>query len=350
MTTEFEDDLAREVVELLLDEATRADAGPVNRDVLTKRLKVRREGASAENRFLVLVDWLGHCVLAHRLDQLQVPSRSRDDYRVPDLFVVFETDGRKVPVLVEVKSAMKIVWTHRYLEQKRRYAEIVGLPLLLAWYHWPTGFWTLCDLSALTPRTSASGYELPLATAMENSLMSWLAGDFSYSLAAGLGMHFGFEMIEPIDEGLDMPAGGLTPEGLLYPGTWKGVIREVYFQDAEGRRFTSMGKAGMVLFMGSDQVSETSGEGKALTQSFVIPAHAAQFAHRVLPVAVAGLAGLEGVPWRQYLRKPEYGLSGSALLDGAFEGQKQGIVETVLRWRPKHLPSWLSIDGKSSTS
>src|ERR1700720_3012437 len=57
-----------------------------------------------EHEFALILSWLGNCRLIHKLGQEQLPLSSIDQYRVPDLLVVFDYDDRPLPVLIEVKT------------------------------------------------------------------------------------------------------------------------------------------------------------------------------------------------------------------------------------------------------
>jgi Holliday junction resolvase len=47
------------------------------------------------------------CKLVHKLEQEQYPLASSDKYQVPDLFAVFDYEGKEILVLIEVKSSSK---------------------------------------------------------------------------------------------------------------------------------------------------------------------------------------------------------------------------------------------------
>jgi hypothetical protein len=118
---------------LLLEAAQKvgwSDAGDIADFV--RRLE---RGLPAEDELCVIFNWLGRCRLVHKLDQFPYPPGVWSQYRVPDLFAVFDVDGTTVPVLIEVKTSADNVlsWKPEYVEALQRYADLFRLPLLVAW-------------------------------------------------------------------------------------------------------------------------------------------------------------------------------------------------------------------------
>jgi hypothetical protein len=146
---------------------------------LTERIRRLQVGLPAEDEFSVLLTWLGRCRLVHKLDQLQRPSDSRTRWFVPDLLAVFDYHGAEVPVLIEVKTTPfnnnTLSWPPAYRDRIIRYADMLKLPLLVAWRY--GSFWTLVNARQLTP--SPVRYKITFLDAMKQTLMTELAGDFS---------------------------------------------------------------------------------------------------------------------------------------------------------------------------
>ena len=105
------DDGDRLIQEALAELGWDADSRKVAAQV--RRLDL---GLPAEDQFVAICAWLGKSRLIHKLDQLQVPLTSRDEFQVPDLLAVFDGTG---PVLVEVKakSGDKLSFRPDYLEK-----------------------------------------------------------------------------------------------------------------------------------------------------------------------------------------------------------------------------------------
>ena len=180
----------------LLSEAISDLGWRANPKAIADRVRQLQQGLPAEDEFALLLSWLGKCSVVHRLDQAQAPPESKDTYRVPDLLAIFHYKGRQIPVLVEVKTNEKqrLSWRPDYYQGLSSYAKCLGLPLLIACKWTKFSFWTLCDLSVFDrPETN---YRMTFETAMRYSLMSELAGDFSYVFQPGVGLHFRFEKLE----------------------------------------------------------------------------------------------------------------------------------------------------------
>lgn len=147
--------------------------------------KVKRldQGLPTEDEFTAICSWLGKARLLHKLDQHQAPPSSRDLYQVPDLLAEFERSG---PVLIEVKSKTKqtLSFTPQYLDRLRAYAELVKMPLLIAWKH--HGIWMLFDIQRLTK--AQTNFNITLGDAMKENLLGVLAGDVAYKIASGAGV------------------------------------------------------------------------------------------------------------------------------------------------------------------
>jgi hypothetical protein len=104
---------------------------------VAERVRRLQVGLPAEDEFSVLLTWLGRCRLVHKLDQLQRPSDSRARWFVPDLLAVFDYHGKDLPVLIEVKTTPfdnnTLSWPVAYRERLVRYADMLKMPLLVAW-------------------------------------------------------------------------------------------------------------------------------------------------------------------------------------------------------------------------
>src|SRR5262249_2555247 len=119
-------------------------------DAIARRLEQLRRGLAPEDEFALVLSWLGKCRLVHKLGQEQLPLVSIHDYRVPDFVALFEHDGKTIPTLIEVKKTDPpdpLSFEPGWLSLKPgllRYAEALGLPMLIAWKH--RTFWTLFEM------------------------------------------------------------------------------------------------------------------------------------------------------------------------------------------------------------
>ena len=143
------------------------------KDLLARVDRLMR-GMPMEDEFIALAVWMEKCKLIHKLEQEQFPHSSSNEYQVPDLFAVFNCDSKDVPVLIDVKvthnvfpPSAKFRLAERLYKKLRNYAELVGLPLLIAWRL--GGHWTLFDIREMKKRKSA--YHIDGMQAMKADLM-----------------------------------------------------------------------------------------------------------------------------------------------------------------------------------
>jgi Holliday junction resolvase len=139
---------------------------------LIDKIKRVHKGLSAEHEFAAIAAWLGKCSLLTALDDVL---HSSGKYRVPDFLVIANHEGSDKSFLVEVKSTDNEVldWSAKYLDSLRTFADVMKLPLLVAWKRGK--LWTLTDISHFSLNVSA--YRLSFETAMKNSLMGVLFGN-----------------------------------------------------------------------------------------------------------------------------------------------------------------------------
>ena len=181
MEAETPTDAARLIQSVLAELGWKADAKTVAESV--HRLDI---GLPIEDEFSVLCGWLGKCRLIHKLDQQQVPVRSREQFQVPDLLACFTTQRPSSPLLIEVKSNTTGVLSFKpdYLARLRRYSDLIQAPLLIAWKH--HSLWTLFEASHL--RMAKRNLNISFSKAMNENLLSALAGDVAYKIGAGAGV------------------------------------------------------------------------------------------------------------------------------------------------------------------
>src|SRR5690606_23346227 len=133
----------------------------------------------------------------HKLDQEQHPSSYQESYQVPDMFAVFANGEKLVPVRIEIKTTTKqhptpLPWKPNYLAKLKRYANLLNLPLLVAWKFRlkNTGlyFWSLFDVNIFTE--SDNKFQVTFETASSENLLGQLAGDFLIVIKSGTSLNF----------------------------------------------------------------------------------------------------------------------------------------------------------------
>ena len=174
------DDADRLIQEVLTELGWDAPPGKIAENVRQLEL-----GLPAEDEFTAICCWLGKAHIVHKLDQQQAPPKSRDTYQVPDLLGQFANTG---PLLIEVKARRKqtLSFTPNYLERLNAYADLVNMPLLIAWKH--HGIWLLFESRHLAK--ARKNFNITLGDAMRENLLGVLAGDVAYKISPGAGVWF----------------------------------------------------------------------------------------------------------------------------------------------------------------
>ena len=309
------------------------DAEPEQLADAVKRLEL---GLPAEDEFSVLLCWLGRCRLVHKLDQHQAPPGSKEQYRIPDLLVVFDLEDHRIAALVEVKATKgdSLSWRPDYYEALQRYGEQLGLPVLVAWKWKPAGLWALFELRNF--ERTARNYKLAFKTAAKQNLMGLLAGDFVVAFKSGAGLHIRMRKVEKL--------GHHEGENKV-PVEWLVRVEDAYFTNGEGARVDKLGPGLWPLLLSAPLEEESRFEEGYITQSFVIPAgELAEWAHRAMVVLLEFFQDGVDSPlnWREILLNQRVPIECSVLRKAAQEGISKGFVRYVLRQEPITKPDFLS--------
>jgi Holliday junction resolvase len=297
-----------------------------DKEALVKLINRLRLGLPSEDEFLVVLAWLGKCRMVHKLDQLQLPEGSRATYRIPDLLAVFQQDGRHYPVLIEVKAKEKtpLSWRKDFYEALQRYGELLNLPVLVAWKY--ATFWALFELKHF--ERPSKNYRISFESAMKQNLMGLLAGDFSFSMNEGVGLHMRMRKIknETSENG---------KEG------WVIEIEGVYFTNSKGECVKEV--PGLLnLFICSEQNMELIDEGTHFVQNYVIPkSNTAEFASRALTILLETFKGGDNINWRDLMHTDFLSKRCGELRKAAEDALKSGFVHHILNQVPHDRPGFL---------
>jgi Holliday junction resolvase len=320
-------DLPRLIQDVLAELGYDADASAVADQV--RRLDI---GLPAEDEFSVLCAWLGKCRLLHKLDQHQVPIASKQEFQVPDLLAKFSTQTSQSPVLIEVKSKKDKLLSFKpeYMGRLQNYADLVGMPLLVAWkFH---SLWMLFESKHM--KKADRNFNITLETAMRENLLGVLAGDVAYKIGVGAGVKLRFRKNKLL-------SSEKTDEG--YTEQWAMTIDDVSFTDREGNRREDLDGEVQSLFTAWDLEERANHTDSHIHLHFVAEDEGIQFAHTALVRLLRWELPHDDQPhWRGLLRKEQVTANVanfSAALETAF---RQKVVSHVFHMQPHSLPAFLS--------
>jgi hypothetical protein len=172
---------------------------------------------------------------------------------------------------------------------------------------------------------------LDLGTALSESVLGLLAGDFGFTIASGTAFHF-----EASREAITARTG--TEE------TWLVRIRGAYFTAGNGSRIRTLQKGLFPLLVcavafndsiiDGTNIHFTSGVGDE--DQFVL-------GQTMLPLLLNFTANAEqAIHWRTELRSQRLKLTARDLLTAAKTAIGGGVVRVVISPRPRHVPSFLA--------
>jgi Holliday junction resolvase len=291
---------------------------------IIERVRRLQLGLPAEDEFSLILSALGRCRTVHKLDQFQSPRQSSKELQVPDLLAVFRHKDRDVPVLIEVKSEKEqtLSWRSDYKDALDAYARAVRLPLLVAWKH--KTFWVLFEARHL--RKAVTNFNINFADALRHTLMTELAGDFSFSLKPGCAMRLTIRKLSS-----DTGSG------------FRGRIERVRWVNGDGKEFENAPGV-FPLFMCLDQDSLLEEDGDLFVQSFVIPDEPrSEFAHRALGTLLRVSLGSDDPHWRELLQRPA--LPKMAQVDfraAANQALEMGFLRYGINIVPSEMPAFLA--------
>ena len=328
----YDEHLLRQVLEALplVDE-------PSTEAVLA-RLEHLQRGLEPENELALILAWLGKCQLVHKLGQEQLPLGSSGEFKVPDLLAVFEHRQRRLLVLIEVKTtkvdptkpALRrlVELNSKRLSVSRKYqayADLVGLPLLVAWRI--ESLWALFELRHAT--LAQENYKIDFESAMRENLLGSLAGDFSYRLAPGTRIRMSIrKLTEP-----DPETGGL-----------EGRFHNIHIVNPLGQAVPGIPLLSLLFLFWENDV-ECVEEGEDIVQSYVAAdAGHAEFASRTLSQIVCRLAAINGsrADWAKIVHQKEHLAHDNGRLAALrAEGVKHGVITNVFNQVPRTAPLFL---------
>ena len=316
-------------------------------DNLLAGLDRLRWGLPMEDEFMAIAVWMEKCKLIHKLEQKQLPVSSSDRYRVPDFFAVFDHNGQEVPVLIEVKTSRQFIevktshpkktleiailkFRKRQYEGLNNYANLVGLPLLIAWR--AGGYWTLFDSREVQQRES--GYHIDWESAMKADLMSLLLDSVLVFPKSGVSFTFVFEDLGPAERfGLERN----DEEHIMR-------VHSIRFLDAKGDPITKVSWTQFILFGMSAHEEKQNWHGNLFEITFEVPEEPSSLPSYVfLPFMLFEMGSEEKRPknWYDVIRKGDFGPVSYSKFKQAIQDGIGSFVQYILSIVPHNRPDFL---------
>jgi hypothetical protein len=283
-------------------------------------------GATApEDEFIAIATWCGRCSPIHKLAPDKYPPGADKTYKIPDLFAVFQYEGRSIPALVEVKSTytpvkpgpLKVAKiSPNYQQRLKNYGRLLGLPVLVAQQIRPVGIWFLVDLETI----GADGK--PNINPIHD-LSGLLLGTFHLTFRAGTRFVFRIER-----------------QDIISDKEFKGIIREAHFETANGKKVSKTHSPMILLFGLGDPIERQEDDGKILTMVWEIPAEMAFVNYQALRAAISLDKQLdkESFPWAALLKSGKFPISYSSIEAARDDAD---FFNSEISTRPEHMPSFL---------
>lgn len=197
-----------EKIRVLHDLQTQFNVSDAIRSTLESQLNNRDHvdrfvrGFRIEDWFEWIFSTMPWIKLIHGLDQQQFPSRSKENYQVPDFLLLVETSALALqPLLVEVKRVsaerMTLKLQNAQVELCQAYAAALKIPLVYAVYWEKVCGWTMNTVDSLEQKSSS--YKLALTRAIELDC-SAIVGDISHLVPPALVRVSRFSKNEVLDD------------------------------------------------------------------------------------------------------------------------------------------------------
>lgn len=297
-------------------------------EAIATRVRRLDLGLPVEDQFIAVCAWLGKTRVIHKLDQHQSPSASQETFQVPDLIAHFETAG---PFLVEVKSKLSGTLSFRpdYLQKLRAYADLLGMPLLIAWKR--HGLWTLFDAGHL--ELARTNFNIPFERALQQNLLGVLAGDVAYKIAPGAGIRFNIKKEELL---------GTEEEGSDFTEHWRMRIEAVTFTASGGNPAIDLDPEVATLFTTWD-LEEIQVHSETNVQlSFTAGEEGMMFGHMAL-VHLLNWSQPAGtsINWRHAIRRPAVVSNMKNFRKALERGLEQNVVHLILHQQPQTWPPFI---------
>lgn len=301
---------------------------------VAERVKRLNYGLPREDEFSAICGWLGNCRLIHKLDQNQFPEKAKVEFQVPDLLAIFAYKGTDLPFLIEVKTTgkhNKLSFTPKYMSRLKNYAKLLGIPLLIAWKNkW--NMWALVSTESF--KIAVTNYNLDFESALKNSLLGVLAGDFAYTVSENSGVHICCRK-ERLISTEDTEDG----KSLM----WQTYIDDVYFTNGSCEQLRNLSPLAQKIFHSWDLEESNEDTNSHINLHYTSPPNMMLFAHMALTKTLRFESQYKEnkVHWRSVLSNNSSLAHLENFRAGIDENLKKGIVHLVLEPEPENMPGFL---------
>lgn len=311
-------------------------------DVLTRLDRLMR-GLPAEDEFMAMAVWMEKCKLIHKLEQEQFPLSSSDKYQVPDILAVFDHNGQEIAVLIEVKTSekqtfpfAKLRFAESLYERLNNYANLAGLPLLIAWRTPPFiidrrgGYWMLFDIREMQQHESA--YYMDCSDAMKADLMFLLLDSVHVVPKPGVSFTFVLEDLGPTRKKVSSGEEHIMK------------VRDVRFLDADGDPITKVSWPQFVLWMFAEHEEKQTWHGNLVDITFEVPEESSMLpSYALLPLILFEMRSEEKRPknWYHVIKEGGFGPFSYSQFKQAMQDGIGTFVRYVFRVVPHKRPDFL---------
>ncbi len=305
---------------------TENEIAALSPEALARRLQGIHHGWNVEHEFGAIASWLGHCKLVTHPDEVY---SSDGSFRVPDFLIVSKVRDREIPFLVEVKTTEndQLVWSEKYRTSILRFAELLKMPVLVAWKRY--GLWTLCDTTEF--RLVETAYHLSWDSAIKNNLMTVLCGNVFITVNDGFRFELKYEL-------LDEEAANTE---LLPEGQHRAQIVEAGLYTPKGRIPSQLSSELFPLFLTKAGEPTTQRDGKFLRHIFPVdPEGTFNLSDLLFTLLTWNKEVATGLNWIVEIRKglPKNERDLHTVLREAIDLQ---AVRYVLEQQPERIPTFL---------
>jgi Holliday junction resolvase len=302
---------------------------------LIKRVDRLKKGMPAEDEFIALAIWMGKCKLIHKLEQEQFPKVSSEKYQVPDLLGVFDYKGKEIPVLIDVKVSEKEMLpyakfrlTASKYEKMTSYANLLGLPLLIAWKI--SGYWTLFDIGEMQIHESA--YHIDSAGAMKADLMYLLLDSVHIIPMPHVSFTFVFK---------DLDIAVKKAESVEVHNM---KIKAIHFTGYDSKPITKMSMPQFILWLFAEHEEKQRRNGNLFEVTFEVPENALGLpAFALLPLILFQTSTQENRPknWYEVIKNENYGNITYNQFKKAMQDGLGVFIQDILKIVPHKHPDFI---------